>query len=688
MNNLVFGPSGAISFVDGQDTSSPSTNNDDQLPQQAPFAIAHNAEQPAIASDSPLSALFTPDAEATQTSQASLTASDSQTAAATPSPSTGSSSSISDAPSSSSPSSTSQSTTATSITQVGSIASSTSPSSTASSTASSSTLTSLSNTSSAASSSATLSSSSTTAAHISATPSAVLSSTQSQHGPPFYIGLSLLGIAAVAIVAALIAWLVRMRSVSRRRRYAASINIPWADDADNHSFSNDKTNGYAFNHATSTFIHGSEKASPPELAHLPSAMDSRDHLGARQLQITNMNPGDNHSVPSSGVPSPHPNEDMGTPRAQFAPRYLAVGDGGLDVPWAAPQMRPTLSARLRGRWKAQDTGEHDTVPFDGQPAFNHQSAFDRQPEQPPTIPAPDTTDGGWTSTLRQSVVNAFTYALPATLVAGPPAGGQADNLTAGGPPSRASTRRASVRRTARDLERGPSEGYVGGELVGLPYGEAASYSNPKAPYSNPQPNPRGEPALSHNAYGEPALSRRSTASTYIPTLDAYMGFDHAFSPNLMGKRFEGGREGTFVDVGPRGFEDTNDRNPFEAPRLPRKSSTELTMPEGMMAMGSSGMGALQMPRPAAVADTRVAPVSRMGSVAVPSRRDSLIPTRKDTLAAPSRRDTLYIPSRVSSTASRMSKLSGPEEFARQRLVERAQRRRVSGCVEVEEEGLQ
>ncbi|KAL1665778.1 hypothetical protein GGG16DRAFT_61300 [Schizophyllum commune] len=663
MNNLVFGPSGAISFVDAQDTSSPSTNNDDQLPQQAPFAIAHNAEQPAIASDSPLSALFTPDAEATQTSQASSTPSDSQTAAATPSPSTGSSSSISGTPSSSSPSSTSQSTTATSITQVGSIASSTSPSSTASSIASSSTLTSLSNTSSAAGSSATSSSSSTIAAHISATPSAVLSSTQSQHGPPFYIGLSLLGIAAVAIVAALIAWLVRMRSVSRRRRYAASINIPWADDADNHSFSNDKTNGYAFNHATSTFIHSSEKASPPELAHLPSAMDSRDHLGARQLQITNMNPGDNHSVPSSGVPSPHPNEDMGTPRAQFAPRYLAVGDGGLDVPWAAPQMRPTLSARLRGRWKAQDEHPGSAPQFDRQPAFDRQSAFDRQPEQPPTIPAPDTTDGGWTSTLRQSVVNAFTYALPATLVAGPTAGGQADNLTAGGPPSRASTRRASVRRTARDLERGPSEGYVGGELVGLPYHE---------------PNTRGEPAL----------SRRSTASTYIPTLDAYMGFDHAFSPNPMGKRFKGGREGTFVDDStPRGFEDTTTQS-FEAPRMPRKSSTELTMPEGMMAMGSSGMGALQMPRPAAVADTRVAPVSRMGSVAVSSRRDSLIPTRKDTLAAPSRRDTLYIPSRVSSTASRMSKLSGPEEFARQRLVERAQRRRVSGCVEVEEEGLQ
>ncbi|KAI4519334.1 hypothetical protein K525DRAFT_206324 [Schizophyllum commune Loenen D] len=669
MNNLVFGPSGAISFVDGQDTNSPSTNNDDQLPQQAPFAIAHNAEQPAIASDTPLSALFTPDAEATQTSQASPTASDIQTAEATPSPSTGSSASSSDSPSSS-PSSTSQSTTPTSITQVGSIASSTSPSSTASSTASSSTLTSLSNTSSAASSSATLSSLSTTAAHISATPSAVLSSTQSQHGPPFYIGLSLLGIAAVAIVAALIAWLVRMRSVSRRRRYAASINIPWADDADNHSFSNDKTNGYAFNHATSTFIHSSEKASPPELAHLPSAMDSRDHLGARQLQITNMNPGDNHSVPSSGVPSPHPNEDMGTPRAQFAPRYLAVGDGGLDVPWAAPQMRPTLSARLRGRWKAQDEHPGSAPQFDRQPAFDRQSAFDRQPEQPPTIPAPDTTDGGWTSTLRQSVVNAFTYALPATLVAGPTAGGQADNLTAGGPPSRASTRRSSVRRTARDLERGPSEGYVGGELVGLPYHE---------------PNTRGEPAL----------SRRSTASTYIPTLDAYMGFDHAFSPNPMGKRFEGGREGTFVDAGPRGHGDANARgfldgrqDPFEAPRMPRKSSTELTMPEGMMAMGSSGMGALQMPRPAAVADTRVAPVSRMGSVAVPSRRDSLIPTRKDTLAAPSRRDTLCIPSRVSSTASRMSKLSGPEEFARQRLVERAQRRRVSGCVEVEEEGLQ
>ncbi|KAI5888067.1 uncharacterized protein SCHCODRAFT_02639642 [Schizophyllum commune H4-8] len=664
MNNLVFGPSGAISFVDGQDTGSPSTKNDDQLPQQAPFAIAHNAEQPAIASDSPLSALFTPDAEAsTQSSQASPTASDSRTAEATPPLSTGSSSSISDAPSSSSPVSPSDSTTsATSITQVGSIASS-------SSIASSMTSSSLSSTSSTASSSSTSFSSSSTAAHISATPSAVLSSTQGQHGPPFYIGLGLLGIAAVAIVAALIAWLVRMRSVSRRQRYAASLNIPWVDD-DTHSFSNDKTNGYAFNHATSTFIHSSEKASPPELAHLPSAMDSRDHLGARQLQITNMNPGDNHSVPSSGVPSPHPNEDMGTPRAQFAPRYLAVGDGGLDVPWAAPQLRPTLSARLRGRWKAQEHGGHpDSAPFD------HQTAYDRQPEQPPTIPPPDTT--GWTSTLRQSVVNAFTYALPATLVAGPPPDNSAaDNLTAGGPPSRASTRRASTRRRACDLERGPSEGYVGGELVGLPYGE---------PYAN--------------ARDEPALSRRSTASTYIPTLDAYMGFDHAFSPNPMGKRFEGRREGALGDGSAQGL-DSGGENPFEAPRLPRKSSTELTMPEGMMAMGSSGMGSqlgmgsqgmgsLQMPRPAAVADTRVAPVSRMGSVAVPSRRESLAaPSRRDTLAAPSRRDTLYIPSRVSSTASRMSKLSGPEEFARQRLVERAQRRRVSGCVEVEEEGLQ
>ena len=56
MNNLVFGPSGAISFVDGQDNGSPSANNDDQLPQQAPFAIAHNAEQPAIASTPPVDA--------------------------------------------------------------------------------------------------------------------------------------------------------------------------------------------------------------------------------------------------------------------------------------------------------------------------------------------------------------------------------------------------------------------------------------------------------------------------------------------------------------------------------------------------------------------------------------------------------------------------------------------------------
>ena len=76
-------------------------------------------------------------------------------------------------------------------------------------------------------------------------------------------------------------------------------------------------------------------------------------------------------------------------------------------------------------------------------------------------------------------------------------------------------------------------------------------------------------------------------------------------------------------------------------------------------------------------------------LAAPSRRDSLAaPYGRDSMAVPSRRDTLYIPSRVSSTASRMSKLSGPEEFARQRLVERAQRRRVSGCVEVEEEGFQ
>ncbi|KAL1742228.1 hypothetical protein HDZ31DRAFT_43690 [Schizophyllum fasciatum] len=612
MNNLVFGPSGAISFVDGQDTGSPSTHSDDQLAQQAPFAISHNAQQPAIAQDAPLSALLIPEAQS-ESAQASQNASDTPTAVTSSLSAIPSSTSDPSTPAETSASATSSATTSTSAstTQVASTESS------ATSTASSNSLpfpTSSLSDASMVSTSAT--SSSTSATSVSASATAILSSTQSEHGPPFYIGLGLLGIAAVAIIAALIAWLVRMRSVSRRRRYAASINIPWADDADGHGFTNDKSAGYAFNHATSAFIHSCEKASLPELAHLPSAMDSRDHLGPRQLQVTNMNPGDNHSVPSSGVPSPLPNEDtMGTPRAQFAPRYMSVADGGLEVPWAAPQMRPTLSARLRGRWKAD-------VPGAGGMEHAHDQSLDQQVAPPP----PDAA--GWTSTLRQSVVNAFSYALPNTMGASPPA----DHLTAGGPPSRASTRR-EARRKACDLERGPSEGeyveYVGGELVGLPH-------------------PKNSVEKHH------ALSRESTVSVptfaQIPALDAYKGFDHAFSPNPMSGR-------------------------FAAPALPRKSSTELTMPEGL--------GSLQMPVPAAVADTRVAPVSRMGTVA---RRDSLaVPSRRSSLAVPSRRDTMLIPSRVSSVASRMSKLSGPEEFARQRLVERAQRRRVSGCVEVEEE---
>ncbi|TRM55470.1 hypothetical protein BD626DRAFT_525800 [Schizophyllum amplum] len=608
MNNLVLGPSGGIALLAGPDVSSPSPNDDSQSPQQVPFALDNNAQHPVVAQDASSAAPFTlePTRSAPTIQIAQVTSNTQASESQAPSASVDSSTqATTTAISSSAATDTTATSTSASIT-VSSTSASPSP------TSSSTILDSLASTLSDASTSS--SSATSSSSTLPSSPTAVLSSTQTNHGPPFYIGLVLIGIVAVAVIAALIAWLVRIRSVSRRRRrYAASLNFPWTDDSGKHGATDEKTTGYAFGSSGAAFDYSTNTAIPPQLAHLPSTMDSRDHMGARPLQITNMNPGDNHSVPSSGVPSPMPNEHgmgvfeetMGTPRAQFAPRYMSVEDGGLEL-------RPSLSARLRGRWKAQDQGE--------------------QGEQLDTFAPPSSTTAppsDWTATFRQSVANAFSYALPTTLA-------PADNLTAGGPPARASTRvgRGSVRRRrAADLEQGGYVEYVGGDLVGLAVSRESTISAKSfAPSAK---------SFTTTSFAAPAFSRTSTSSA-IPALDSYKGFDHAFSPNPATRGFEGG-----------------------APPVPRT----LTMPDGMLMMpeGMETMDMLTMPAPAAVADTRVAPVSRMGSLAVPSRRD-----------------TLAIPSRVSSVASSMSKLSRGEEFARQRLVERAQRRRISSSVEAGE----
>ncbi|KAF9461348.1 hypothetical protein BDZ94DRAFT_1323354 [Collybia nuda] len=63
-------------------------------------------------------------------------------------------------------------------------------------------------------------------------PSANSSSSGSSHGPPFYVGIGLGTIVVVALIAALIAWGIRLRTHARRRA-ESSLNVPWAKPGNN-----------------------------------------------------------------------------------------------------------------------------------------------------------------------------------------------------------------------------------------------------------------------------------------------------------------------------------------------------------------------------------------------------------------------------------------------------------------------
>ncbi|KAF8961657.1 hypothetical protein BDZ97DRAFT_1828401 [Flammula alnicola] len=316
------------------------------------------------------------------------------------------------------------------------------------------------------------------------------------HNPPFYIGIALGTIVAIAILAALIAWLIRLQSHSKRRRSARTI-VPWARSSDEGNggleaghggFELDNAAVGAMNlgsredlaHVQAWSPRGDRDVGEPKrsesyvnrstyslhdhsipghtlfsdnslgygypgsavhpngaLRHLPSHLIDED-IAARAHQEDGSFYSNHYGRPmslQSGV-SPGLNPCYGPPReSAIKPRFLGLEGRGLDLPWNQNPGGPpprSMVDRLRNLGKP--------------------------PTEPPweelgPLPTPGGHPSGrdevepWSSSFKTSLVNAFN-AVAANL-AGAPQMKEDDKLTA--PPSR--TSRKSIRDTVWE-ERG------------------------------------------------------------------------------------------------------------------------------------------------------------------------------------------------------------------------------------------
>ncbi|KIY53551.1 hypothetical protein FISHEDRAFT_68766 [Fistulina hepatica ATCC 64428] len=353
---------------------------------------------------------------------------------------------------------------------------------------------------------ATLSATSLTAVDSAASSSSVsalpsVSASSSTHSPPFYIGVVLLIIISVACIAAVLAWFIRLRiHRHQRKHYAASVlSLPW---------------GATRSHSPLTI--GGKQFSDFRTRDTSNdvGLGIRGHGAPRgSLQVTNMVSGDIHSLSSTNaspvIASPVPFTTLQpsttdlcrTPKA-ISSQYLNLDGVGLGTPWSTvPAENPppsSMVSRLRDSWNRRSTPVLTAAP-------------DVAPVRQLSVPV--TTSNDWAATLRQSVCNALFF------------GGVHANSPLEDTPSplpTRSARRSSARHShvgSSNVELG-SDGFVGGELVGLSWSPELQRPQPAAVYddrpchgvsrastrsvlSNPHPVHPGGPHI-------PAFSRGST----------------------------------------------------------------------------------------------------------------------------------------------------------------------------------
>ncbi|KAI0673231.1 hypothetical protein C8Q78DRAFT_710255 [Trametes maxima] len=287
------------------------------------------------------------------------------------------------------------------------------------STAASSTSASASATSVSSSSSQPTSSEKTVAATTAATTPPRVNSTSSSSNPSdratsFYIGVAFAAIAGVGLVVAVLAWWLRIRSRTRRRKLTRMATWPWDHDRFGgrqlslegglgiHGYDPSmlQHSSYSSPTVTAGVYGGDDSASFPHAplpAHtLPTADTGSPYVtvslhGAHQsvpdlapalgvLQIANMAPGDRLSS-GSGYASGSEGDcgralgpantfpaGYGTPFMPRRPCFLGVADGGLDVPWAPLRVRrsgttglhkPTAAANPQTNEKRVDLAASD-----------------------------------------------------------------------------------------------------------------------------------------------------------------------------------------------------------------------------------------------------------------------------------------------------------------------------------------
>ncbi|KAG5640770.1 hypothetical protein DXG03_007247 [Asterophora parasitica] len=263
-----------------------------------------------------------------------------------------------------------------------------------------------------------------------------VTSRDANHHAPFYVAIVVGAIVAVGLVAAILAWMIRLRLHAKRRHSA--LNVPWAHhvhedgleegcdamfigkpidrigsgdissqdaipweprgdrDVGEPKRSNSYVRGSRSSHLFNPFANTppypvvAESVAPYQMPMQTDPDGSLDgyHSAASTLgplQVANMAPGD----ASPGTPPPEPHDAS-------PPRFLGLNGESLRVPWTS--MGRSASRRQGG------TGNWEHLPMPGETQKSDGTAV--------------ATYDSWTASLKSNLTNAFN-AVASTLPSGP-----------------------------------------------------------------------------------------------------------------------------------------------------------------------------------------------------------------------------------------------------------------------------
>ncbi|CAL1698625.1 unnamed protein product [Somion occarium] len=270
----------------------------------------------------------------------------------------------------------------------------------------------------------------------SSTHAAINAAVASHHITTLYFGVVVGVIAAIAIICALVAWLFRIRS--KRSKCGTPReqmdNWPWDSDGDDRHLENG-IHDWHQKSATQLKLGGSHTRSPRGLFELPypEALNQNGgsygtprspsqtiphptiHINTNQsvpdlapdlgrLQVTNYMPGDISSCDEASRANSRQEtaSEYGSPLPALhasRPRFLALGEGALEVPWAPKR----------------DASEKVAERLHHLPSSGASSTSLHQPKAMPE---------GWAASLKSNIVNAF-HVVVGSSTPDPPG----DNLT-------------------------------------------------------------------------------------------------------------------------------------------------------------------------------------------------------------------------------------------------------------------